>query len=191
MKSKRGFTLLELLIAATIMGVLAMVAAVSYRHNLIENRIAAAKIKTEQLATGYYRFLQEQPVSLDNNGGSALMGNLVDTSIQCQPRSHNPKTLITCGYVDNGGWTDSYVQYFLCGKGKNTQECARSSIDNPLACMAGRSDLDKMPKRYRYSCGYRYCVGINESGEQQGDANLVSCNQQNSSGNEGVGQTNN
>ncbi len=179
MKNKRGFTLLELLIAATIMGLLAMVAAVSYRSSIIENRLAAAKIKTEQLATGYQRFLQEQPVHLDNNGGAALMGNLTDSSIQCQPYSHNPKTLITCGYVENGGWTDSYVQYFLCGNGKNTDECKASLVNNPLACMAGRSDLPKMPRKYRRACGYLYCVGANGSAEHvptDEELNSLSCN---------------
>ncbi|MBR4682331.1 MAG: prepilin-type N-terminal cleavage/methylation domain-containing protein [Elusimicrobiaceae bacterium] len=176
MKNKRGFTLLELLIAATIMGLLAMVAAVSYRSSIIENRLEAAKIKTEQLATGYQRFLQEQPVHLDNNGGAALMGNLTDSSIQCQPYSHNPKTLITCGYVENGGWTDSYVQYFLCGDGKNTDECKASVVDKPLACMAGRSDLPKMPRKYRRACGYLYCVGPLGAGEQLGNPDSISCN---------------
>lgn len=175
MKNKHGFTLLELLIAATIMGLLAMVAAVSYRASVVENRLAAAKIKTEQLATGYQRFLQEQPVRLDNNGGSTLMGNLTDTTIECQPYSHHPKTLITCGYVENGGWTDSYVQYFLCADGKNTPVCNDSPVNNPLACMAGRSDLPKMPRKYRGSCGYLYCIGPTGAEEVLGNPNSVSC----------------
>ena len=160
MKNKKGFTLLELLIAATILGLLAVFATISYRDSVVENRVAAAKVKVEQLARGMQRFALDY--STDLHG---LMGNLTDSDIQCQPYAQFPKTLITCGYVDNGGWTDPYMEFYVCN-GK-TADCAASSIAAPLACMKGRNH-PRLPERYRGSCGYLYCVGKTESGERLG-----------------------
>ena len=56
MGNKRGFTLLELLIAATILGLLAVFATMSFRYSASDNRIAAAKIKTAQLAAAVQSF---------------------------------------------------------------------------------------------------------------------------------------
>ena len=167
MKNKKGFTLLELLIAATILGMLAVFATISYRESAVENRMSAAKIKAEQLATAVQRFHLDYSTDLHGK-----MGNLVDSTIECQPYAQFPKTLITCGYVDNGGWTDAYVEFFVCN-GK-TAECSTSPdpVANPLACMKGRSH-PRLPKRYRGSCGYIYCVGATGAGETLGSE---SCN---------------
>lgn len=160
MKNKKGFTLLELLIAATIVGLLAVFATVSYKESAADNRMAAAKIKAEQLATALQRFRLDYTTEF-----SGLMGNLVDTDIECQPTAQIPKTLITCGYVDNGGWTDSYVEFYACN-GK-TGDCASSPIENPLACMKGRN-RKQMPDKYKSLYGYIYCVSATEKGETLG-----------------------
>lgn len=162
MKNKKGFTLLELLIAATILGLLAALAAVSYRQSAAEARISAAKVKAEQLATALHRFRLDYPTVF-----SGRMGNLTDSSIKCYPTAENPKTLITCGYVDNGGWTDSFMEFYVCN-GK-TSDCEASPIDNPLACMWGR-DRRQIPARYQGAEGYIYCVSATEKGETLGGA---------------------
>ena len=165
MKNKKGFTLIELLIAATIIGALAVFATMAYKESAAQTRIAEAKTRTEQLARGVQRFRLEHPVLHFNDPASLKMGNVVDADASCYITSTHVKTLITCDYVDNGGWTDAYILYYVC-EGK-TGSCAGSPVDNPLACMTGRNH-PRMPAKYRKMNGYLYCVSATGHGEELG-----------------------
>ena len=93
------------------------------------------------------------------------MGNLTDATITCSPYAENPKTLITCDYVDNGGWTDAYTAIYMCN-GK-TGACEDSPVENPLACMRGKNHPRLRPT-YKGINGYIYCVSATETQETMG-----------------------
>ena len=172
MHNNKGFTLLELLIAATIVGLLAVFATVAFKESAADNRINASKIKTDQLAAGMQRFRLDHPLTIISGQDNHLMGNLTDHTVTCQPRAGFAKTLITCDYVDNGGWTDKYVAFYVCDERDNSTNpsaCSSSALSKPLACMVGRSH-PRLPVRYRGVCGYRYCVSATGSEEVFGNS---------------------
>lgn len=172
MNTKKGFTLLELLIAATILGLLAVVATVSFRNGAVDARIAAARIKADQLAAAVQRFRI--------NNTDPISGRMADLPgsgpYACSlggGQAHSAVALIACGYVDNGGWSDEYVNYYVCDS--NISACATSPIANPLVCMAGRDNNKRLRPEQKESSCYRYCVSRTESKERMGNADGSSC----------------
>lgn len=154
MKNKKGFTLLELLVAATIVGIMAVFATTSYRNSAADSRMTAAKARTDALAVAVQRMRIEYP-------SSTAEGQMQDsTSAVCNWAA--PSGLVSCGFIENGGWEkDGYVTYWVCN-GKSGS-CANSPVANPLACMLGR-DVSKQVKRYK--SGYIYCVSETAKGEK-------------------------
>ena len=166
MRNKKGYTLLELLIAATVVGILVVFATISYRTTSADTRMAAARMKTDVLADAVQRFRLENPTTALFDGQIQTLG--VGTSVSynlCDPLSANPEQLIYCRYIDTGGWTDAYVNYYVC-KGKSG-DCASSPLNEPLACMTGTS-MSKQPNRYRGANGYIYCVSATAQQEVLG-----------------------
>lgn len=160
MKNTKGFTLLELLIAATIIGILAVYATISYRNSEAETRIAAAKARTEVLAGAVQRF------RLEYETGAAFSGEMDDVSnpgAACSISATTPDKLITCHFVENGGWNDDMVSFYVCN-GK-TGNCASSPVAAPLACMQGKNH-SHLPNQYK--TGYLYCVSAVSRGEVLG-----------------------
>lgn len=155
MNTKKGFTLLELLIAATIVAALAVVATVSYNNSVVETRIAAGKARTEMLAGAVQRFRLDYGA---NQLGSGLeLGRLVNKG-DCVTSNSIVSSLINCDYVENdGGWSDPYLRYYVCNGNKTASTpCENSGVDNPLACMTGRDTQSKLPGKYQGS--YAFCV---------------------------------
>lgn len=145
MRNNKGFTLLELLVAATIIGVMAVFATISYKNSAADARMAAYKARTDALAGAVQRMRLEYPhVSIAGPMGAS-------------------SKLVAKGFLESGGWDDGYVTYYVCN-GK-TESCASSPIDSPLACVVSRikSDDRKFPARYRK--GYIYCVSANNKKE--------------------------
>lgn len=159
MNNKKGFTLLELLVAATIVGIMAVFATVSYKNSVADSRMEAAKSRVESLAGAVQRFRIEYP-NPTFDSSNAKMGD--STSTTCV--KNLPSGLIPCGFIGNGGWNDSYVEFFVCNE-KKEGDCSTSPIDNPLACMKGRS-VSKQVARYKN--GYIYCVSATGKGETLG-----------------------
>lgn len=155
MKNNKGFTLLELLVAATIIGILAVFATTSYKNSAADARVAAAKTRTEALAGAVQRMRFEHPAF------STVSGQMQDTaSTECSYAV--PSGLISCGLLENNGWEeDLYMTYWVCS-GQNGQ-CATSPVADPLACMVSLGN-SKMPDRY--GNGYIYCVSATEKGER-------------------------
>lgn len=156
MKNNKGFTLLELLIAATIIGALAVFATISYRSSEADTRIAAAKARTEVLAAAVQRFYLEFPRAglgdtvISNTTGSCP-GGISHT------QNLSATALITCGLVDNGGWTNNYVTLMACGQQTHTAGTLCANLgSNRGACMTGGTS-SRVPARYA-SGSYSYCV---------------------------------
>ncbi|WP_428075826.1 type II secretion system protein [Candidatus Avelusimicrobium luingense] len=160
MKNKKGFTLLELLIAATIIGAMAVFATISYRSSEADARIAAAKAKTEVLAGAVQRFRLEFPYAAL---GNSVITNTTATCPDSMPytQSLSATTLISCGLLDNGGWTNDFVEFTICGIPSNGGICA-ALTGSTGACMTGKSSNSRVPDRYRWSStignSYWYCV---------------------------------
>lgn len=162
MPNKKGFTLLELLIAATIVGILVIFASVSYKNSAADVRIAGAKTRLDMLANAVQRF------SIDHENVSLPQGKMQDLSSTsaCSLSSlTNPYTpLINCKYVENGGWSDSYVGFYVCS-GSASGVCADAPVASPLACLKGTTHA-RLPAQYKGN--YMYCVSAVAKGEQFG-----------------------
>ena len=157
---KAGFTLLELLIAATILGIMAVFAATSYQNSMAETRLAAARGRLDVLAAAVQRYRMDYGDDLPD-------GQLHDALVvhPCQ----DTKTLFSCGFLENGGWSDAHVRFYVCAKTPATGKCytngdgvdvSNAGITNPLACMKTISTA-KWPKRYQ---NYTYCASVTTSG---------------------------
>ncbi len=164
MTNKKGFTLLELLIAATIIGTLAVLATVSYRASEADAHVAAARTKVDVLASGVQRF------SLEYENAKALtgeIGNLAGVG-NCDPVSvtssgSNPATiLISCDFVDNGGWNNPYFHFYVCGGTPDSCASQTTGVSSPLACMKGKGHSRLTDQ---YQSDYWYCVSATTSGE--------------------------
>lgn len=157
MKNNKGFTLLELLVAATIIGILAVFATTSYKNSAADARIAAAKARTEVLAGAVQRMRIEYPYFKNVSG--QMRDVYVSSTDACSPTVVSG--LVSCGLLGNDNWErDTYMTYWVCN-GK-TGNCGSSGVENPLACMVSTGD-SKMPARY--GTGYTYCVSATEKGE--------------------------
>ena len=99
-----GFTLLELLIAAALVGVLTMFATVAFRQTASDIRVENAKRSADIIAAAIYRFKIAYGHDFDTVGdldvGVAPAG-------ECNPNSllHPLQTLINCGFL-------AYRQYW-------------------------------------------------------------------------------
>ena len=153
MRNKKGFTLLELLIAATIIGTLAMYATISYRNSIFETRLAEAKARTETVANAFQRFDMDYP-------GSSMNGAILNTKKGICPTnpssSNNAQDLVNCGYLEEGNWNTEYFSIIPCGKNTPHGICSELMSD-ALACLQTSGTLNKkIPTQYR---GYLYCIG--------------------------------
>ena len=155
MLGKKGFTLTELLIAATIASIMLAVAMVEYRKSAAETRWAQAKAFTEQIGNGVQRAeLDYEQISFECN---QPMANTVEgcTFSRAGGGRWNPSGLIPCGYVDKGIWKDSYFLYYVCkNSGSDSCPACTGSAAGALACAVANCD-SKVPSEYK---SHRYCV---------------------------------
>ena len=145
LKKKQGFTLLELLIAATIIGILAVFATVSYRNTVADTRVAGARAKLDVLAGAVQRYRLDPSACPNITSSSAL----------------TITNLVNCGYLEKSLFsveTDEYFSFQICGAGAMSTICPSTAY---LACMTGESA--KLPGRYLKSKGYLYC--LNQTGK--------------------------
>lgn len=114
MKRKNGFTLMELLIAAAILGVLALFATQAFRKSSSDIRVEDAKVRAKAIAMAARRFKLDHPnptFSLD------AMGSLTrPDSTACLPDSAvTLQMLVDCGYLD-------YRQYAVEREGEDAEQ---------------------------------------------------------------------
>jgi len=148
--NNKGFTLLELLVAATIIGTLAVFATISYKNSAADARMEGFKARADELAGAVQRFRLEYPVL-------SISGEMSASS-----------TLVTEGFVGKGGWEKTYVTYYICKEDGTTSACSDTPVAKPLVCMLGNDSnwSAKLPSRYRD--GYVYCVSETAKGEYLG-----------------------
>lgn len=156
MKRKKGFTLVELLVAATIIGILAVFATAQYRNGVAETRFTQAKAMTDQLATA----VQQAHIDYPRLKFSAeLMENSSD---KCELKpgvtSLPPSQLVACGYMDPSGWDNEYFEFVVCDAGNAQAPC--DVVLGALACTRVQSDA-KLPTKYKK---YGYCFFAGSGG---------------------------
>ncbi len=153
-KSTAGFTLVELLVAATIIGILTMFATVSYRNSAAETRWAQAKANLEQLAAAVQRAKVDYPsikfssVKMSNTSSSCTWnpGTSSNTS---------PSNLIACGYLEGNRWNSEYFEYYVCDN-KTSSPCKSGAV----ACV-GFLSTAKVPSKFKK---YTYCFYARSGG---------------------------
>ncbi len=163
--ARKGFTLVELLVAATIIGILMVFATNSYRNGVAETRWAQAKGNVDQLAAAVLRARIEYPTSAVFSSASiantSTTGCVLNSGGVQNSTGWPPSSLIACGFLENGDWNSDYFQYYVCDK-KTTNPCVNYSSEKPVACVGVRSDA-KLPARYK---SYKYCYYEAQGGKE-------------------------
>ncbi len=101
---KKGFTLLELLMAAAIISALAVVATATYRAKILDGYAADAKNQARVVAMAVRLFELEYSVRL----GDSEMPNVPVTRVTCAPSNSAEDSatvmMVSCGFLENRGW---------------------------------------------------------------------------------------
>ena len=138
--NRAGFTLLELLIAAAIIGILALFATVSYRNSTAQTRVAQARAVTQSLAMGNYRAHIDYPsISFDgdrirdNVQGTTGTSFVNGTAFCARGFASNPSgrwqasCLVANGYVDALGF-EGYFNFTVSGDASACFEGVNSKL---------------------------------------------------------------
>ncbi len=97
--NKTGFTLLELLIAAALIGVLAMFATQAFRESASDIRIADAKSRALLVANAAQRYYLEYPGATSFNTGAENPLGTFSQPGTCQ-HTASPQALVNCGFLE-------------------------------------------------------------------------------------------
>ena len=167
MKIKRGFTLLEVLIAAVIMSVLAMLSTAAYKHTVSETRVQDSKNKLQVVANAVQRYMWDFPnrtMTAPEEGKPLVF--LSGSDVQNCPKTFSNSALIQCEYLENRAWSNDQIHIVACGGNKSGYLCSRSSVSNPLACMAGINA--RIDTRYLYDVSkgfyHVFCISATTEG---------------------------
>lgn len=150
--NKKGFTLLELLMAAAIVTALASVAVVSYRAKIADAHIEDGKNQARALATAVRMF--ELEYSKRPSGAMPANGPFTAAEVgACSPTGSPllPSQLVACNFLENRWWGNEYVWLRVCGIDDESGQCR----DSAIVCMGGRTDNNKVPNKYRRTL---FCV---------------------------------
>ena len=128
MHNQNGFTLLELLIAAVIIGALAVFATQTFRQMSSQTRVEDAKARAKVLAMSARRFLLDYPAAAGNvfrpdNSERYLIGTVgpVTTTSVCVHNELSAQILVNCGYLE-------YQQYTSEWRDKDAQDAYKTNF---------------------------------------------------------------
>lgn len=156
--SSSGFSLVELLVAATIIGILAVFATMAYRGSVAETRWAQAKAHTQQLAVAVER-AKEDYRGYGLKFSPSAMTNTAGTSCDFYSNSNlRAGCLITKGYIEAGPWTNDFVSFYICDS-SSSDGCTDTTY---TACVKFKSGA-KVPDKFK---SYRYCYSSDAGGRE-------------------------
>lgn len=149
-KNNAGFTLLELFVAATIIGILAVFSTVAYKNGAASTRAAGARAKVDALAWAQQRYLLD-PAACPSYVSTT---NKITALEDCK--------LLERKVILN----DEYFTFAVCPDEVCSKAPDMTSDMNPLACVVGK-DNKKMPAKYAKN--YWYCVSETAHTEHLGN----------------------
>ena len=168
MKSRRGFTLLEMLIAAAIMSVLAMLSTAAYRRTVAETHWQDSKNKLQAVASAVQRYQWDYPnrTFIPPATGEKLEFIPASALADCPTAaSYNNKALIQCDYLENRSWSTAEIHIVACGGVKSGYICglAPTGMSHPLACMSGISP--RLSDEYLLTNNHAFCIDASSEGK--------------------------
>lgn len=167
MKNRRGFTLLEVLIAAAIMSILALMATAAYKRSISVTRIEDSKNRVRVVANAVLRFKWDYPNKTLDPDHRELLRQLDTATCAKAGSTYRAGTLIDCEYLENRDWAPAGIKIVICDGQKLGELCSKSPVNNPLACMTGNSS--RLSDDYRYDTqSYVFCVSEAAEGESRG-----------------------
>lgn len=162
MINKAGFTMMELLIAAAIIGVLAVFATQTFLQTSTDIRVEDAKIRARAVAQAAHRFKWDYPAATFVIGEDKPFGSVVarKNTNDCVITNVSLQTLINCGYLDyrqyaadyrvaQSGGSSSFMSNFkfwfhnnnngdVCFTRSNVSETSKI-VDNKVYCTDGET----------------------------------------------------
>ncbi len=175
--NKKGFTLVELLVAATILGILAVFATTSYRNSVAESRWTQARAVTNQLATSLQRVKMDYPtvpLAAEQMGNFDANGCPFDYGTGAFPTIFKASDLVSCGYMELGAWNNNYFNYWVCGTSPTEEFCKKQKNSAyPLACVTVK-DTAKLPSQFLENIYCMYETGA--AFECRTDGGTETCN---------------
>lgn len=152
----KGFTLVELLVAATIIGILAMFATTAYRNSVAETRWTQAKAQADRLATAVQAMDAAREGVLFQSPGTISAGSASgDCTIYAATRTSSGTytvsagQLLACGFLEPSDVSNENFVFTVRVSGASWQ-----ALGDPLACVTAKSNA-KLPSKYTSA---RYCV---------------------------------
>ena len=114
--NRKGFTLLELLMAAAIITALASVAVSSYRAKIADTYVEDGKNQARALATAVRLFELEYPsVTVREDGLNGSLGTIPDS---CAPtETASPAMMVACGFLENRRWGNEHIVLAITNDG--------------------------------------------------------------------------
>ncbi len=148
--NKKGFTLVELLVAATIIGILALFAMTAYRNSVAETRWTQAKAQADHVAASVQAMDAARDGVLFSSSqiivSSSLSQNCTFYSTARSSSGYivvDPEQLFDCGFLEPGEVANEDFDFYV-----------RTSVGTPLVCVQAKEDA-KLPSKYSSA---KYCV---------------------------------
>ena len=159
--TKRGFTMMEMLVVFILIAVLAQVAIVTYRRSIEDSKRDKAKAILEEIATANARFRTDYPSVLIHSGPvtSPQTGQTcnIDKFGGVNPE---PWMLIACGYLeDRTWWTTKFTAndfdygFYVCGDGSEADCAGGTMSDGSPAILAFMRALSSAGRYYTFNNG--------------------------------------
>lgn len=160
-KRSKGFTLVEILVAATIIGILVVFATNSYRSGVAETRWEQAKANTDRLAVAVQRFNMDYPSV--HFTPQAMYNTTACAGVYPSSQISIPAAcLIPLGYLDASDWSNEYFSYYVCDQVSSAPCNKTLDSRKPLACVNVKSGA-KVPGKY---LSYVYCFFARNGGQE-------------------------
>lgn len=116
-KRKGGFTLLELLIAAVIIGALSVFASITFRRSASDIRVQDAKTRAQAVAMAAQLFKSDYPGVTFDTVNNMTSESITETTCTPTMGAVTLETLISCGYLENRRYVDPNFYFYFQADG--------------------------------------------------------------------------